>query len=182
MALLSSADVHRMFVSTTPITPSNALHDGWSVQLFCTGTGSLSERRLCVVGSSLGGLWFLPPVYFTDSMVIIVLVPKKDPLHYSIVDEPYERGVASTWFAEWNTEVVDMYKCVVSDLWSLGVSNASPVSFGVSAGVLSTMVLLTSMLEDTSVHFSSPIGVFIAGAWHPKAHYRFGKAVLSSDC
>ena len=75
-----------------------------------------------------------------------------------------------------------MYKCVVSDLWSLGVSNASPVFFGVSAGVLSTMVLLTSMLEDTSVLFSTPIGVFIAGAWHPKAHYRFGKAVLSSDC
>ena len=118
MALVSSDDLFTMLVSNDPMPLSRACHAGWSVQLFCTGDRGLGERRLCVVGTGFGGTWFLPPVYFTDSMVILVLMPKKDPLHYSIVDKPYERGVASTWFAEWNTEVVDMYKCVVSDLWS----------------------------------------------------------------
>jgi len=75
-----------------------------------------------------------------------------------------------------------MYKVVVTDLWYQGVCSASTVFFGVSAGVLSTMVLLTSMLEDTTFPLWTPIGVFIAGAWHPKAHNCFGKAVVNSDC
>ena len=103
-------------------------------------------------------------------------------LHYSIVNQPYKSGDPATWNGQCNKSVVDMYKVVVEDLWDLGISRAATVFFGVSAGVLSTMVLLTSMLEDTTLPTWSSIGVFIAGAWHANAHHCFAKAVVHSDC
>ena len=39
------------------------------------------------------------------------------------------------------------------------------------------MVLLTSLMEDTDVHMSKPVAVFVAGAWHPRAHPEFRAAV-----
>ena len=42
------------------------------------------------------------------------------------------------------------------------------------------MVLLTSLMNDTTVQMTTPMAVFIAGAWHPKAHPEFRKAVESS--
>ena len=59
------------------MTVDSACHMGWSVQLLCTGTALLSERRLCVVGYSLSGAWFRPPACFTEKMALFVLLLKK---------------------------------------------------------------------------------------------------------
>ena len=77
------------------MTLANACHMGRSVQLLCTGTALLSERRLCVVGYSLSGAWFRPPACFTEKMVLFVLLLKKDPLHYSIGNVPYKKQASS---------------------------------------------------------------------------------------
>ena len=50
--------------STQPITLPSEL--GWSVKVLCTGTTPLSERRLCVLGCSLGGR---PGVAVTEMMI-----------------------------------------------------------------------------------------------------------------
>ena len=180
MALLSNVKLRGLHNSTKPITLSNEL--GWSVEVLCTGTRPLSQRRMCVLGCSLGGHWFRPPKIFTDKMVVLILLARKNPQHYSIVNVPYEQGKSKTWYDDWDTRVVDFYKSVVKELFSLEVSATMPIFFGVSAGVLSAMVLLTSLMEDTTVHLSKPVAVFIAGAWHPKAHPQFREAVRRQVC
>ena len=175
-----------MLGSKEPITLDNACHENWSVQILCTGTADPAQRRLCVVGCCLGGHWWRPPAYFTDTMVLLVLRPKKvkkgGKAHYSIVDIPYKQGERHTWYAGWNRKVVELYTSLVKNIFALGVSSKSPVFFGVSAGILSTMVLLTSLLHDETVNMTTPMAVFIAGAWHPEAHAWFRKAVLSLEC
>ena len=173
MAILSQADVHRMLGSTQPMSLSNTYCNGWSVQALCTGTALLSERRLCVVGCCLDGHWFRPPAYFTNKMILLILLPKtENSSHHSIVNVPYKQVIAN---------VVTVYKVLVTELFALGVSSYSSVFLGVSAGVLSTMVLLTSLMTDKAVQMQDPIAVFIAGAWHPRAHPQFRKAILSLD-
>ena len=167
-----------MLNSKEPITLDNACYENWSVQILCTGTADPAHRRLCVVGCSLGGDWYRPPAYFTDTMVLLVLRPKKGTTHYSIVDIPYKQGDRHTWCARWNRKVVELYTSVVKNMFALGVSSQSPVFLGVSAGILSTMVLLTSLIHER-VSMTTPLAVFIAGAWHPEAHPRFRNAVLS---
>ena len=130
------------------------------------------------MGCSLGGDWYRPPAYFTDTMVLLVLQPKKGTTHYSIVDIPYKQGNRHTWCARWNRKVVELYTSVVKNIFALGVSSQSPVFLGVSAGILSTMVLLTSLIHER-VSMTTPLAVFIAGAWHPEAHPQFRNAVLS---
>ena len=76
---------------------------------------------------------------------------------------------------------MELYTSLVKNIFDLGVSSKSPVFFGVSAGILSTMVLLTSLLHDETVNMTTPLAVFIAGAWHPEAHPQFRKAVLSLE-
>ena len=66
-----------MLGSKEPITLDNACHEDWSVQILCTGTAYPAQRRLCVVGCCLGGHWWRPPADFTDTMVLLVLMPKK---------------------------------------------------------------------------------------------------------
>ena len=128
MAILSQADVHRMLDSTHPISLSNTYVNGWSVQVLCTGSALLSERRLCVVGCCLDGNWFRPPAYFTDQMVILILLPKTDTsLHFSIVNVPYEQGNSKSWCAMWNTDVVNVYRVLVTEFFDLGVSSCSSV-------------------------------------------------------
>ena len=152
MALLPQAQLHRILGSKQPITLPNAWHMGWSVQVLCTGPAVLSERRLCVVGSSLGGHWFRPPANFTDKMVLLILRPNNKPdRHYSIANIPFLKSRSDTWYADWNTGIVNVYKNLVKELFSLRVSSNAPVFLGVSAGVLSTMVLLTSLATDETV-------------------------------
>ena len=78
MALVSEADLFRLSISDGLMPLRKACHDGWSVQLFCTGSLDMTKRRLCVMGPSIGGQWFRPPAYFTDTMVIVMLMPKKN--------------------------------------------------------------------------------------------------------
>ena len=124
MAILSQAEVHRMLDSTEPITLPNACHMGWTVQVLCTGTALLSERKLCVMGCCLEGHWFRPPAYFTDKMVVLVLLPE------SIINVPCKESVRKSWYEKWDTEFVDVYKVLVTELFSLGVSSKSTVFFG----------------------------------------------------
>ena len=180
MPILSNVILQDLSESTQPITLPSEL--GWSVKVLCTGTTPLSERRLCVLGCSLDGHWFRPPKTFTDEMVVLILLARKDPQYYSIVNVPYEHGKCASWYADWDTRLVDFYKTVVKDLFSLKVSSKMPIFFGVSAGVLGAMVLLTSLMKDTDVHMSKPIAVFVAGAWHPRAHPEFLAAVRSQGC
>ena len=125
MELISNVKLHDLHGSTKPITISNEL--GWCVKVLCTGTLPLAQRRLCVLGCSLGGTWFQPPKMFTDEMVVLILLARKDPQYYSIVNIPYEHGKSKTWYADWDTRVVDFYKGVVRDLFSLNVSSMMPI-------------------------------------------------------
>ena len=178
---MSYVEPLRMLATTEPVPIPTACHDGWSVECLLTGITPLSERRLCIIGCCLGGGWFRPPTDFSDQMVILLLLPKKSPQHhYSIVDIPFEKSKSKTWYADWNMEIVTVYRNLVRHLFSLGVSSQSPVFVGVSAGILSTMVLLTSLMNDTTVQMTTPMAVFISGAWHPKAHPEFREAVESS--
>ena len=183
MELLPETELIRILGSTQPITLRNARHMGWCVQVLCTGTAELWERRLCVVGSSLGGHWFRPPATFTDKMVLLILCPKDKPnRHYSIANIPYIQSRSDTWYADWNTGIVNVYTNLVKELFSLRVSSNAPVFLGVSAGVLSTMVLLTSLVTDATVQrMHTPMAVFISGAWHPKAHPELRQAILPLD-
>ena len=183
MELLPETELNRILGSKQPITLRNAKHMGWSVQVLCTGTAELWERRLCVVGSSLGGHWFRPPANFTDKMVLLILCPKDKPdRHYSIANIPYIKSRSDTWYADWNTGIVNVYTNLVKELFSLRVSSNAPVFLGVSAGVLSTMVLLTSLVTDATVQrMHTPMAVFISGAWHPKAHPQLRQAILPLD-
>ena len=47
-------------------------------------------------------------------VLVLHFLLKKDPLHYSIVNVPYKKGVSSSWYGEWNTDVVDMYTTLVT--------------------------------------------------------------------
>ena len=125
MALISNFKLHDLHKSTKPITLSNEL--GWSVEVLCTGTRPLSQRRMCVLGCSLGGHWFRPPGIFTDEMVVLILLARKNPQYYSIVNVPYEHGKSRTWYDDWDTRVVDFYKGVVIDLFLLQVSSTMPI-------------------------------------------------------
>ena len=164
-----------MLDSTEPITLPNACHMGWTVQVLCTGTALLSERKLCVMGCCLEGHWFRPPAYFTDKMVVLVLLPE------SIINVPCKESMRKSWYEKWNTEFVDVYKVLVTELFSRGVSSNSTVFLGVSDGILITMTLLTSLMKDETVHMRTPMTVFIAGPWHPQAHPQFREAILSLD-
>ena len=125
MPILSNVTLQDLQESTKPITLPSEL--GWSVEVLCTGTTPLSQRRLCVLGCSLGGHWFRPPKIFTDKMVVVILLARKTPQHYSIVNVPYEQGKSKTWYDDWDTRVVDFYKSVVRDLFSLNVSSMMPI-------------------------------------------------------
>ena len=127
MPILSNVTLQDLQESTKPITLPSEL--GWSVEVLCTGTTPLSQRRLCVLGCSLGGHWFRPPKTFTDEMVVLTLLARKDPQHYSIVNVPYEHGKCASWYADWDTRLVDFYKTVVKDLFSLKVSSKVPIFF-----------------------------------------------------
>ena len=176
MAILSRAELHRMLDSTEPITLPNACHMGCTVQVLCTGTALLSERKLCVMGCCLEGHWFRPPAYFTDKMVVLVILPE------SIINNAAcKEIVRKTWYEKWNMEFVDVYKVLVTELFSYGVSSNSTVFLGVSYGVLIIMPLLTSLMKDETVHMHTPTTVFIAGPWHPQAHTHFREAILSLD-
>ena len=107
---MSYVEPLRMLATTEPVPIPTACHDGWSVAFLITGAKPLSERRLCIIGCCLGGGWFRPPTDFTDQMVILLLLPKKKPKHYSIVDIPYKKGISETRYADWNTEAVNLYK------------------------------------------------------------------------
>ena len=124
---MSYVEPLRMLATTEPVPIPTACHDGWSVAFLITGAKPLSERRLCIIGCCLGGGWFRPPTDFSDQMVILLLLPKKTPQHYSIVDIPFEKGKSKTWYADWNTETVTVYRNLVRHLFSLGVSSQSPV-------------------------------------------------------
>ena len=108
MPSLSNITLQDLPESTQPITVPSEL--GWSVQVLRTGTTPLSQRRLCVLGCSLGGQWFHPPKTFTDEMVVLILLARTDPQYYSIVNVPYQHGKCATWYADWDTRLLDFYK------------------------------------------------------------------------
>ena len=60
-------------------------------------------------------------------MVVLILLARKNPQYYSIVNVPYEQGKSKTWYDDWDTRVVDFYKSVVKELFSLEVSATMPI-------------------------------------------------------
>ena len=105
---------------------SGAKVEGWIVSLFCTGSLEFQFRKLLVMGATLGGWWCKPPEMVSDVTVTVIVEATKKPTHYGVASVPYEEGVADTWHCECNTQVVDMYKRVIVDLFRLGLDNNAP--------------------------------------------------------
>ena len=108
----------------------------------------------------------------------VILKANKTPAHYGVASVPYEEGVADTWHCECNTQVVDMYKRVIVDLFRLGLDRNAPTFMGVSAGVLSIMALFFEFVEkETQFGLLMPSVFLVSGAWHPVVHPGFAASL-----
>ena len=176
--VVSLADIDRMMKSEGETLVSGAKVDGWTVSLFCTGTLEFQFRKLLVMGATLGGSWYKPPQTVSDATVTVILKANKTPVHYGVASVPYKRGIAATWQSECNTQVVEMYKRVIVDLFSLGLDKTAPTFLGVSAGVLSIMASFSEIVENAPKWGLVMPNVFlVSGAWHPVEHPRFAASL-----
>ena len=118
---VSLEDISRMMKGEGETLVSGAKVDGWTVGLFCTGKLEFQLRKLVVMGATLGGHWYKPPQIVSDVTVTVILNANRTPVRYGVASVPYKRGIAATWQSECNTQVVEMYKRVIVDLFSLGL-------------------------------------------------------------
>ena len=119
---VSLEDISRMMKGEGQTLVSGATVNGWTVGLFCTGTLEFQLRRLVVMGTTIDGHWYKPPQVVSDVTVTVILHARNTPVHYGVASVPYRRGIAATWQSERNTQVVEMYKRVIVDLFSLGIN------------------------------------------------------------